>query len=58
MKIIIQELHDSYKSLEARKVVEYMWDIADKSTDGKPLDELIEYIKSVADDSEYLAKKK
>jgi len=58
MKKLIQELHDSYKSPEARKVVEYMWDIADKSTDGKPLDELFEYIKSVADDSEYLAQEK
>ena len=51
MKEKIQKLHDSYKSIEARKAVDYIWGIADKN---KTLDELYEIIKSIADDSEYL----
>jgi hypothetical protein len=47
----IQKLYDSYKSPEARKAVDYIWGIADKS---KEVDDLYDIIKSVADDSEYL----
>ena len=52
MKDLIKELYNSYKSPEARKVVEYVWDIADKSL---PIEKIIEYIKNIADDSECLA---
>ena len=47
----IQELHDSYYSAEARKLVDYMWGIADKSIELKKVYDLI---KSCADDSEWL----
>jgi len=47
----IQKLHDSYKSPEARKTVDYMFDIADKSL---TLEYLESVIKNIADDSEYL----
>lgn len=53
MKNKIQELHDSYKSIEARKAVDFIWGIADKSV---PFEELYEIIKSIADDSEYVVK--
>lgn len=47
----MQELHDSYQSIEARKLVDYAFGIADKSLG---INKLYDIIKSCADDSEYL----
>lgn len=52
---IAQDLHDSYKSPDARMAVEYIWDIY---TSEYSIERTIDIIKNIADNIEFLVEKK
>lgn len=52
---IAQELHDSYKSPDARQAVEYIWDVY---VEEYSMERVVEIIKQIADNIEFLVEKK